>query len=140
MRVAGVNVGSVTDLTVNEDKRAVVTVELERRPRPARRRDDLRVVAAVAARRVLPRLRAGGRAAARGRHDPRQPGQQTVQPDLVANTMREPFRRRLTLLINEFGTALAGNPENLREAIRLGAPALTELEEVTEILAGQARS
>ncbi len=62
----------------------------------------------------------------------------TVQPDIVANTMREPFRRRLTLLINEFGTALAGNPENLREAIRLGAPALTELEETTEILANQA--
>ena len=36
-----------------------------------------------------------------------------------------PFRERLTLLINEFGTALAGNAENLNDAIRRGAPALT---------------
>ena len=62
---------------------------------------------------------------------------QNVQPDLVQNTMREPFKLRLQLLLNEFGTALAGNGDALNEAIRLGAPALTELEEVTEILAGQ---
>ena len=64
---------------------------------------------------------------------------QTVQADLVANTLREPFANRLTLLINEFGTALAGNPETLNEAIRLGAPALTELREVTKLLASQNR-
>ena len=50
--------------------------------------------------------------------------------------MREPFKLRLQLLINEFGTALAGNADALNEAIRLGAPALTDLERVTEILAG----
>ncbi len=79
-----------------------------------------------------------GEPLAEGEMIPASQVRQTVQPDIVANTMREPFRRRLTLLINEFGTALAGNPENLREAIRLGAPALTELEETTEILANQA--
>ena len=62
---------------------------------------------------------------------------QTVQNDLVQNTLREPFRERLTLLINEFGTALAGNPDSLNEAIRLGAPALTDLRKVTRILASQ---
>ena len=62
---------------------------------------------------------------------------QTVQNDLVNNTLREPFKRRLQLLINEFGTALAGNPENLNEAIRLGAPALTSLEKVLDVLGDQ---
>ncbi len=57
----------------------------------------------------------------------------------MQNTMREPFRRRLTLLINEFGTALAGNPENLNAAIRRGAPALREFEEVLAILGAQNR-
>ncbi len=62
---------------------------------------------------------------------------QTVQPDLVQNTMREPFKQRFRLLINEFGTGLSGNSEALNEAIRLGAPALTDLKEVTETLRSQ---
>ena len=62
---------------------------------------------------------------------------QTVQTDLVQNTMREPFKLRFRLLLNEFGTGLSGNSEALNEAIRLGAPALTDLKEVTGILASQ---
>ena len=46
----------------------------------------------------------------------------TVQNDLVQATLREPFRERLALIINEFGTALAGNPENLNAAIRARRP------------------
>ena len=63
--------------------------------------------------------------------------QQTVQPDLVQNTLREPFKDRLAILINEFGTALAGNPENLNEAIRLGAPALRDLDAALRLLGRQ---
>src|SRR5215204_2243000 len=61
----------------------------------------------------------------------------TVQPDLAQNTLREPFRERLTLLINEFGTALDGNAENLNAAIRAGAPALQQLKQVLNILGRQ---
>ena len=39
--------------------------------------------------------------------------------------------------INEFGTALAGNGENLNSAIRRGAPALRETEQVFNLLASQ---
>lgn len=63
----------------------------------------------------------------------------TVQSDLVNNILREPFKRRFQLIINEFGTGLAGNPENLNEAIRRGAPALGNLDKVLEILANQNR-
>jgi hypothetical protein len=63
----------------------------------------------------------------------------TVQNDLVQNTLREPYKRRLQLLINEFGTALVGNSENLNAAIRSGAPALRELSEVLKILGRQNR-
>jgi ABC-type transporter Mla subunit MlaD len=65
--------------------------------------------------------------------------QTTVQNDLVLNTLREPYQRRLQLLINEFGTALVGNPENLNAAIRSGAPALRELRKVLKILGRQNR-
>jgi virulence factor Mce-like protein len=138
VRVAGVNVGSITDLAINEDKRAVLTVEVE---------GDLTRFGTDTTCESSPQsliaeyfldCEPAGEPLEEGGTIPASQVTQTVQPDIVANTMREPFRRRLTLLINEFGTALAGNPDNLREAIRLGAPALTELEEVTRILANQA--
>ncbi len=138
IRVAGVNVGSITDLTVNEAKRAVVTVELE--GELTRFGDETTCESSpqsLIAEYFLD-CQPAGEPLSDGEMIPASQVTQTVQPDIVANTMREPFRQRLTLLINEFGTALAGNPENLREAIRLGAPALTELEETTEILANQA--
>jgi ABC-type transporter Mla subunit MlaD len=139
VRVAGVNVGSITDLTVNARKRAVVTVELE---------GDLTRLGDETGCESSPQsliaeyfldCQPAGEPLPEGGMIPANQVKQTVQPDIVANTMREPFRRRLTLLINEFGTALAGNSESLREAVRLGAPALTEFEEATEILANQAK-
>jgi ABC-type transporter Mla subunit MlaD len=63
--------------------------------------------------------------------------QTTVQNDLVNNILREPFKRRFQLLINEFGTGLVGNAENLNAAIRSGAPALRELSAVLKILGRQ---
>jgi ABC-type transporter Mla subunit MlaD len=61
----------------------------------------------------------------------------TVQPDLAQNTLREPFKLRLQLLINEFGTALDANAGNLNAAIRAGAPALQQLKQVLNILGNQ---
>ena len=61
----------------------------------------------------------------------------TVQPDLAQNTLREPFKLRLQLLINEFGTALDANAGNLNAAIRSGAPALQQLKQVLDILGDQ---
>ncbi|MGI9020181.1 MAG: MlaD family protein [Solirubrobacterales bacterium] len=142
VRVAGVNAGSVTDLYVNSAKRAVVEVKLS---------GDLAVLGenttcstdpqSLIAEYFIdctpdgPEIEPSGDV-----EDPDVPAenvQQTVQNDLVNNTLREPFKRRLQLLINEFGTALAGNPENLNEAIRLGAPALTSLEKVLDVLGDQ---
>ena len=48
----------------------------------------------------------------------------TVQTDIVQNTLRQSYRERLTELINEFGTGLAGNAHALNQAVRLGSPAL----------------
>ena len=70
---------------------------------------------------------------------PAASNQTTVQNDLVQNTLREPFKRRFQLILNEFGTALVGNGENLNAAIRSGAPALRELRKVLKILGRQNR-
>ena len=140
VRVAGVNVGVIKDVGINADKRAVVSVELA---------GDLARLGDETTCETSPQsliaeyfidCRPAGDPLPDGGSIPADRVGQTVQPDLVANTMREPFRERLTLIVNEFGTALAGNPEALNEAIRLGSPALTELEQVTGILAGQANT
>ncbi len=143
VKVVGVEAGRVEDLAINEDKRAVVTVamtgtigELGEDTTCASEPQSLIAEYFID-------CQPSGDPLPDGKDDPGQiPVEQvtqTVQPDLVNNTLREPFKRRLQLIINEFGTALAGNPENLNSAIRRGAPALRELEQVTDILGDQNR-
>jgi ABC-type transporter Mla subunit MlaD len=137
LRIAGVAAGTVTDLGVTPNKTALITFEVD----PG-----------------FPELKADASCSS----EPQsliaeyfvdcQPGQSekplegpipaahnqtTVQNDLVNNTLREPFKRRLQLIINEFGTGLVANEENLNAAIRSGAPALRELRKVLKILGDQ---
>ena len=144
VRIAGVNAGSVTDLDINAAKRALVTIELTgdlgtlgENTRCASEPQSLIAEYFISCEPSGPPLEEDDDADDPDADIPAGRVEQTVQTDLVQNTLREPFSRRLQLLINEFGTALAGNPESLNEAIRLGAPALTQLREVTAILADQ---
>jgi ABC-type transporter Mla subunit MlaD len=137
LRIAGVKAGSITDLDVTAQKTALITFEVG----PGF--PDLKADASCSSEPqsliaeyfldCQPGLSdqplEGPIAAARN--------QTTVQNDLVQNTLREPFKRRFQLLINEFGTALVGNAENLNAAIRSGAPALRELGAVLKILGRQ---
>jgi ABC-type transporter Mla subunit MlaD len=137
LRIAGVKAGSITDLDVTAQKTALITFDVG----PGF--PDLKADASCSSEPqsliaeyfldCQPGLSdqplEGPIAAARN--------QTTVQNDLVQNTLREPFKRRFQLLINEFGTALVGNAENLNAAIRSGAPALRELGAVLKILGRQ---
>ena len=58
-----------------------------------------------------------------------------VDLDLINNIMRLPYRERLAILINEFGTALAGRGAELNEVIHRANPALRETDKVLKILA-----
>jgi ABC-type transporter Mla subunit MlaD len=144
VRVAGVNAGDVIDLDVNSKKRAVVTVEISgplatlgENTTCSTEPQSLIAEYFIDCQPDGPEIESSG--------DIENPDvsasqvEQTVQNDLVTDTLREPFKRRLQLLINEFGTALAGNPENLNEAIRLGAPALRDTRKVTRVLGNQNR-
>jgi ABC-type transporter Mla subunit MlaD len=145
VRVAGVAAGTVTGLDVNEAKRAVLTVEISGalstfRESATCSSEPQSLIAEYfldcqpgTKGDVLPD---GGLVPVRSEAY----GDQTfttVQSDLVNNTLREPFKVRLALIFNEFGTALAGNPENLNQAIRRGAPALQALRKALAILARQ---
>ncbi len=139
VRVAGVNVGAITDLELNEDKRALVSFTTS---------GPLSQLGVDTTCSTEPQsliaeyfldCQSDGEPLPEGGTIPVEQTTQTVQQDLVQNTLRQPFKQRLQLLINEFGTALAGNPENLNAAIRRGAPALRELQDVLEILGDQNR-
>ncbi len=144
VRVAGVNAGTVTGLDINAEKRAVVTVELTgelgtlgTETKCSSEPQSLIAEYFISCEPAGPPIEEDDDADEPKADIPASQVAQTVQNDLVQNTLRQPFRERLTLLINEFGTALAGNPDSLNEAIRLGAPALTDLRKVTRILASQ---
>ncbi len=139
VRVAGVNVGSITDLELNDAKRALVSFTTS---------GPLSQLGVDSTCSTEPQsliaeyfldCQSDGEPLPEGGIIPVEQTSQTVQQDLVQNTLRQPFKQRLQLLINEFGTALAGNPENLNSAIRRGAPALRELQDVLSILGDQNR-
>ena len=140
VRVGGVTTGTVTGLDVDAQKRAVVTVSLSgplsvlgKDTTCASQPQSLIAEYFIDCSPKGPPLPEGGEI-------PASRVQITVQPDLVADSLRQSYRDRLTLLINEFGTALAGNAQNLNQAIRLGSPALLQLRRVLHILAGQNRT
>jgi ABC-type transporter Mla subunit MlaD len=147
VKVAGVNQGTVEDLFINSDKRAVIKVKLSG-PLAALGEETIcssepQSLIAEYFIDCIPRGAeldpAEGDDSERA-DDPDIPVEQTrqtVQPDLVQSALRQPFKTRLQMLINEFGTALAGNPENLNAAIRRGAPALESARKVTRILGEQ---
>ena len=145
VRIAGVPAGVVADLDINKAKRAVVTIEI------SGELSSLRESATCSAepQSLIAEYFLDCQPGTRGDFLPEdglvpvrseEYGNQTfttVQNDIVNNTFREPFKDRFALLLNEFGTALAGNPDNLNEAIRRGAPALRALDSALAILARQ---
>jgi virulence factor Mce-like protein len=137
VRIAGVNAGSVTDLGITPDKRAMLTIEtsgplatLGKDTQCSSEPQSLIAEYFLTCNPKGPPLEDGGTIPASQVH-------QTVQADLVQDTLREPFKDRLQLIINEFGTALAGNPHELNQAIELGAPALEKLKKALDILASE---
>jgi phospholipid/cholesterol/gamma-HCH transport system substrate-binding protein len=63
-----------------------------------------------------------------------------VDPDLVLDIFRLPVGQRLSIVINELGTGLAGNGAALRAAIRRADPALFQLDRTLTILSQQRRA
>ena len=66
--------------------------------------------------------------------------QSTIPADLLANIMRMPYRERLTLIINELGAAVAGRSGDLAAALRRAVPALTETDNLLNLLANDSNN
>ena len=137
LRVAGAKAGTITDLDITPQKTAMVTVEEDSKfPELKADASCSSEPQSLIAEYFLD-CQPGNSTQPLNGPIPAARNKTTVQPDLAQNTLREPFKDRLTLLINEFGTALDGNAENLNAAIRAGAPALQQLKQVLNILGRQ---
>jgi virulence factor Mce-like protein len=63
----------------------------------------------------------------------------TIGPDLVNDILRDPYRERLRIILDELGAGVAGNAKELNATIRRAVPALRETDQVLGILSQQDR-
>jgi ABC-type transporter Mla subunit MlaD len=152
VKVAGVKVGKVEALDVTEDKKAALVLDITEdgfKPFHADGHCSIRPQSLIGERYV--ECTPGTDAAPELAEIPEgEPGggerlldiEQTSSPadiDLVNNILRLPYRQRFAIIVNEFGTALAGRGDALNEAIHRANPALRETDKVLAILARQNR-
>ena len=151
VKIAGVPVGVISDMNVTEEEQAAVTLRIDDEnftPWKADASCTIRAQGLIGEKFVecepgstdapaLRRIEEGD-----GEGERLLPVENTSSPvdlDLINNVMRLPYRERLSLLLDEFGTALAGRGEELNEVIHRANPALRETDEVLAILADQNR-
>ncbi len=155
VKIAGVKVGKVEALDVTDDFKAVIVLEITEPGYQDFRRDASCIVrpqnligerfveckptqVRSANSEPPPKLAVIEDGPGEGEYLlPVENTSQTVDIDLIGNTMRAPERERLSLILNEFGTAVAGRGRDLNEVIRRANPALRETDKVLEILANQ---
>jgi ABC-type transporter Mla subunit MlaD len=156
VKIAGVKVGSIESLDVTEEQQAAVVLAVDR-PGFGDFRQDAECS-------IRPQSLIGEKFVECVPTQPRPPGTPLPPPlevieegeegegqrllpvtqtskaidiDLVNNVLRLPFRQRLGILINEFGTGLAGRGEDIDRIIRNADPALRATDKVIKLLAGQ---
>jgi len=141
VEVAGARVGQVTKVTLTNDRRALVEMEVGRAFAPFRTNADcaIRPQSLIGEKFVecdpgtpdAPVLQAprGGVPTVPVTHD-----HSPVDLDLVFTTLRRPLRDRLSIIVNELGTGLAGRPAELNAAIRQANPALEQANRTLAIL------
>jgi ABC-type transporter Mla subunit MlaD len=147
VKIAGAVVGSVKSLDVTDDKKAAIVIEIKE-PGFAPFREGasctVRPQSLIGEKFVECTIGPDSAPELKKIEDGDGEGQalltETSSPvdiDLVNNSLRMPFRQRLALIINEFGTGLAGRGAELNEAIHRANPALRETSKVLNILSEQ---
>lgn len=141
VEIAGAVVGRVTSIKLTPDHRARVEMEVRTGFAPFRSDADCEIKPQsligekfVACDPGSPDAR---QLAGRGGGTPTVPLARTHAPvdiDLVFAALREPYVNRLSLVVNELGTGLAGRPHDLQLAIKRAAPALQESDRVLRLV------
>jgi virulence factor Mce-like protein len=71
---------------------------------------------------------------------PVQNTQSTIPADLLQDIMQMPYRERFTLIINELGAAVASRSEDLQAALQRADPAISETDNLLNLLANDAQT
>jgi virulence factor Mce-like protein len=71
---------------------------------------------------------------------PRAQTQSTVPFDLLQDVSQMPYRQRFSLIINELGATVAGRSGDLEQALRRAVPALTQTDNLLNLLANDSRT
>jgi phospholipid/cholesterol/gamma-HCH transport system substrate-binding protein len=155
VKVAGVKVGKIDSLDVTDDFKAVVVLKIDDEAYQDFRRDAECIIrpqsligekfveceptqARQANSEPPPPLEEIDEGPGEGQY--LLPVSQTSKPvdlDLINNITREPERARLSIILNELGTGVAGRGDDLDDVIRRANPALKEVDKVLEILASE---
>jgi virulence factor Mce-like protein len=153
VKVAGAKVGTIKSLHVTADNKAAVVLQINTagftpfhtdahctiRPQSLIGETFADCQPGSSAKPVLPTIPDGAPGA--GEH--LLPVTNTSSPvdiDEINDIMREPTRERLAILINEFGTGLAGRGDDLNVVIHRANPALRDTDKVLAVLASQNRT
>jgi ABC-type transporter Mla subunit MlaD len=157
VKVAGVKVGSIDSLDVTPDHKAAVVLKITD-PGFQDFRQDAGCI-------VRPQGLIGERFVECTLTQPRSAGQSPPPPlkqitdgpgkgqyllsvehnskavdlDLIGDIMRQPVRQRLSLILNELGTGVAGRGADLNEVIRRADPALKEVDNLLQVIGTQNR-
>jgi phospholipid/cholesterol/gamma-HCH transport system substrate-binding protein len=155
VKVAGVKVGKIASLDVTPNDKAAVVLEIDQAGYQDFRQDASCIVrpqSLIGERFVEctptqpravgtpppPPLQKISRGPGKGQYLlPVSNTQHTVDIDLIGDIMRQPQQQRLSLILNELGTGLAGRGKDLNDVIRRADPALQETDKVLKILAQQ---
>jgi phospholipid/cholesterol/gamma-HCH transport system substrate-binding protein len=157
VKIAGVKVGKIGALDVTSDKKAAITLDITEPGFQDFRSDatcTIRPQSLIGEKFVEctpTQPRAVGQPAAgplreiksgKGEGEHLLPVAQTSSPvdiDLINNILRKPYAERLSIILGELGTAVAGRGKDLNQTIKRANPALRETDKVLKILASQNR-
>ena len=155
VKVAGVKVGKIDSMDITRDFKAVVVLDIQDaayqdfrtdarcQVRPQSLIGEKFVECTPTQKRAAgteppPALRQIERGEGEGQYLlPVENTEKSVDLDLLNNIMRLPYRQRLSLVVSELGTGLAGRGTELNQVIRRADPALKEVDKVLALLASQ---
>ena len=155
VKVAGVKVGKIDSMDITRDFKAVVVLDIQDaayqdfrtdarcQVRPQSLIGEKFVECTPTQKRAAgteppPALRQIERGEGEGQYLlPVENTEKSVDLDLLNNILRLPYRQRLSLVVSELGTGLAGRGSELNQVIRRADPALKEVDKVLALLASQ---
>jgi virulence factor Mce-like protein len=144
VKIAGARVGQVEKVGLTRDRKARVQMRIDPGFAPFRANAECRIRPQSLIGEKFVECEPGdpshGPLGRHGGDAPTVPVTSTHSPvdlDVVFTAFRLPLRQRLSIVINELGSGLAGRPEELNAAIRRANPALQQTRRTLAILSSE---